>query len=189
MVKKIIHFDTETTGLDPVLHDPIQIAGAIEIEHKGIVEEFNIKCQPIDKASVSEEALEVHGMSMKEIMSFQPPRLAHQELLSIFGNHIDKYSKFDKAFIGGYNVKFDVDMLASWFKKLGDKYIGSWWNWRTLDPLPFVNRLDYIGKIDLPNHKLETVCEHFGIEIKAHDALSDIRATVKLIHKLVIGDG
>lgn len=37
----------------------------------------------------------------------------------------------------------------------------------------------------LPNRKLGTVCAHFGIEMdKAHDALSDIRATREVAKSL-----
>ena len=35
------------------------------------------------------------------------------------------------------------------------------------------------------NLKLETLCQHFGIEIKAHEALSDVRASVLLARKLI----
>ena len=35
------------------------------------------------------------------------------------------------------------------------------------------------------SHKLVDVCKHFGIELDAHDALSDIKATRQLIYKLM----
>jgi DNA polymerase III epsilon subunit-like protein len=37
---------------------------------------------------------------------------------------------------------------------------------------------DYMPELD--NYKLTTVCEFFGIEFKAHDALADIKATREL---------
>jgi DNA polymerase III epsilon subunit-like protein len=45
--------------------------------------------------------------------------------------------------------------------------------------------MDYAGKIDLPDYKLSTVCAHYGIDIKAHEALSDIQATRELTLKLI----
>ena len=32
--------------------------------------------------------------------------------------------------------------------------------------------------------RLETLCQHLGIPIKAHNALEDIRATKVLLHKI-----
>ena len=67
------------------------------------------------------------------------------------------------------------------FAKNGDVYYGSWFNWKRIDPLGVLYFMDGMGKISLPNYKLETVCDHFGIKIDAHDAISDIRATKQLI--------
>jgi DNA polymerase III epsilon subunit-like protein len=41
---------------------------------------------------------------------------------------------------------------------------------------------DYItmSGVRLKNYRLETMCKHFGIELKAHDAMSDIEATKQL---------
>jgi exonuclease I len=45
--------------------------------------------------------------------------------------------------------------------------------------------MDYKGEITLQNYKLETVAGHFGIELKAHDALSDVKATREIIRKVL----
>jgi len=184
-MNKILWFDLETTGLDPVTNDPIQIAGMVEVEGE-IMEEFNILCKPFDMDSVSDEALEVNKRTRADIEGFQEAAEAKQELDGILNNHIDKFNRNDKFYPGGYNVKFDIDFLAQWFRKHRDNYLGSYWNWRSIDPMPFLNVMAYKGELDLPNLKLETVCEHFGIKLDAHDALSDVKATRELVYKLNI---
>lgn len=64
--------------------------------------------------------------------------------------------------------------------KNGDVYFGSWFNYKTIDPLSLLHILDGIGSISLENYKLETVCKHYDIPLDAHDALNDIKATREL---------
>jgi DNA polymerase III subunit epsilon len=183
-MKKILYFDCETTGLDSEKHDIIQLAGIIVAGKE--IKEFNFNIAPTnpDTSVISQEALDVNGYSIEQIMGFTPARDIYFELLSLFGEYIDKYDKNDKFTPAGYNVRFDVDFLKQFFLKNEDVYYGSWINYRMIDPLPVLYFLDFAGKISLENYKLSTVCEHFGIEIKAHDALSDIRATRELLGKL-----
>lgn len=179
--KKILFFDTETTGLDPVKNDIIQLSGCIDIGGK-TVEKFDIKMQPFSY-DISEKALEVHGMKLEEIKTFQCAEKGYDEFINKLTFHINKFDPKDKAYPAGYNVGFDIDFLGQFFIKNGDKYLGSWLNWRKLDPLQMFFLADFNGVLDLPNYKLETLCDHYGIEIKAHDAMSDIMATRELVYK------
>ncbi len=55
-----------------------------------------------------------------------------------------------------------------------------------LDPQPILNLMDYMGRISLPNHRLQTACDHFGVKLEnAHDALADITATRALMQRLL----
>lgn len=182
-MKKVLFFDCETTGLDPVKNDPIQLAGLIEIDGK-VVEEFNFKFQPTSWDNISQEALDVHGVTIEEMKTYPPAITAHDQLVEILSHHCEKFNRSDKFYPAGYNVKFDIDFLSQWFLKIGDKYLGSWINWRSLDPLPLLALMDFQDIISLPNYKLETVATALGIEIVAHDALSDIRATREIWRRL-----
>jgi DNA polymerase III epsilon subunit-like protein len=181
---KILHIDTETTGLDPIRQDVIQIAGIVEIGG-AVVEEFNLFCQPFSYDNISPEALEVNGRTIDEIKTFPSPHDTWAALTRIMGKYVDKYDKADKYTPAGYNVRFDLDFMSQWFQKNGDKYFGSWQNWRALDPLPFLHAMDHAGMISLQNYKLETVANHLGIEIDAHDALSDVRATRQVLKHIL----
>lgn len=188
---KILYFDCETTGRDPIKNDIVQISGIVEID--GIVKNtFNYKMQPADYANIEPEALAVTGYTVEEMKTWQHPQLAFKSLLGVFNRFINKYDKNDKFTPAGYNVRFDLDFLQSFFKKNGEMYgCGSYQNWKAIDGLPLMHFLEGIGAISLPNYKLSTVCEHYGIAIKAHDAMSDITATreLLLLLKKKIGDG
>ncbi|MCU0414180.1 MAG: 3'-5' exonuclease [Ignavibacteriaceae bacterium] len=182
-MKKVLYFDTETTGLDEKQNDIIQIAGIIVIY--GVVqEEFEFKVQPFNYDNISQEALDIHGYNVEQLKTFPEPGEIYLRVIDIFSKYIDKYNKEDKFTPAGYNVEFDLRFLQQFFQKNNDVYFGSWVNWKKIDPLPLLYYLDYCNRINLPNYKLATVCQHFEIELKAHDALGDIRATRELLAKL-----
>ncbi|UZJ39978.1 3'-5' exonuclease [Prosthecochloris sp. SCSIO W1102] len=185
MFKKILWFDTETTGLSPEKHSIIQFAAIIE-EGGQVKDQIDLKFAPIPGAAVEQSALDLTGTMRGELDARPSAVDAYYQIVRFFGRHCDKYDKGDKYYPAGYNVKFDLDFLQALFMKCGGfKYgIGSFVNWRRLDPLPFLHLMDFRNQISLPNYKLETVCEHYGIEIDAHDALSDVRATRELMQRL-----
>jgi len=183
-MKKVFWFDVETTGTDPKIHGIIEFAGLIEIDGK-IVDQLSIKMQPHAGAVIEQSALDVTGITEKDIQDFMPHVPACRMIQRFLDKNCSKFNKEDKYYPAGYNVRFDLDFLQTMFKKM-DKYgLGSYLNWRSLDPLPILYTQDYLGTLSLPNYKLATVCEHFGIKLKAHEALSDITATRELFMLLM----
>ena len=183
-MKKVFWFDVETTGTDPKIHGIIEFAGLIEINGK-VVDQLSIKMQTHSGAVIEQSALEVTGVTEKDIQGYMPHVRACRMIQSFLDKHCAKFNKSDKLYPAGFNVRFDLDFLQVMFKKM-DKYgLGSYLNWRAIDPLPLLRMMDYAGKIDLPDYKLSTVCAHYGIDIKAHEALSDIQATRELTLKLI----
>lgn len=181
---KYLYLDTETTGTDPKKHDIIQLAGYIVIDGK-LKEEFNLKCQPKDYTTIEEEALKINKNTVDDLRKLQKPEDMLKEFISILAKYVDKYDKTDKYTPVGYNVRFDLDFLQEFFKKNGEAYgTGSWQNWRVIDPLFLVYYMAGKKEIELENYKLETVCKHFGIELEAHDAMADIKATRALLKTL-----
>ena len=185
MLKKIFHFDTETTGLEPNENDIIQLAFIIEINGK-IEEEFSFDVQPFNWENINQDALSVNKKTIEILKGYPPPSDVYQQLIRILSVYIDKYDRNDKFQPAGYNVRFDIDFFKSFFQKNGDSFFGSYFNYKAIDPLAVLYFLDGLGFINLPNYKLETVCEYFGIQIDAHDALSDIKANKKLIDTLTL---
>lgn len=181
MANKILYFDVETTGRDPRRNDITQLSGIVEIDGKE-VDSFNLRCQPFDFTTIEPEALEVTGVSLEQLKTFDTPQVMFKKLMAIFDRHIDKFNREDKFTPAGYNVRFDLDFLQQFFIKNGEKYgSGSYQNWRAVDGLPLVHFLCYAGLLKLEDYKLGTVCGYYGIPIEAHDAMSDIRATRNLL--------
>lgn len=189
--RKILNFDTETTGLYPNTNGLVQLAGVIEINDKE-VEEFDFKLKPFPDDIIDEESLKIHGHTKEEIMGWDDPISIHEQLVEILDKYVDRYDPEDKYYPCGYNTAFDISFLINYFKKCNNQFIGSWLKLKAqIDPLPILRMLDFMGQVDLSDYKLETVADALGIPIKAHDALSDIKATIeirKIVEQLITCD-
>jgi DNA polymerase III epsilon subunit-like protein len=183
LVSKVLWIDTETTGTDPVIHDVIQIGCVMELAGVPCFER-EWKCAPINKEYVTEEILKFHGIKREDLLNLPDPRSVKNAFESFISSYVDKFNKQDKIVLAGFNTKFDYDMLRSWFGKLGDKYFGSWFFWSVIDVANELAKYAAYKGLRLRNMKLGTCCEHFGIPIRAHDALSDIKATRDLYLRL-----
>lgn len=186
---KILYFDTETTGTDPKLNEITQFAAIIEVNGE-VVEEVNWRCRPTRLDHIDPQALETTGVGLEELTTFQPPQQMLADIKKLLCKYIPKFTKAnDKFYPAGHNVQFDLDFLDAFFKQHGTdddvKWgITSYQNWRALDTRVFANFLMVNRQLNVPNVKLATLCNFFDIEIKAHDALSDIRATRLLNQKM-----
>jgi DNA polymerase III epsilon subunit-like protein len=183
---KVLVFDVETTGLDPVVHDVVSLAMGVSIGGNEPTEWKHIKMQPHSYENISQEALDVTGMTVEEMRTWQPPHEALYRIEAFFGSYINKYSKTDKLYPMGYNVGFDLEFLDKFFRKCNNTYFGSWQNWRKIDVYSMVAQQAILDdKFVPPEWKLAPVCKFYGLEeFDAHDALEDIKATWKLYKKL-----
>lgn len=182
-MKKALWFDVETTGLDPKKNDIIQLACMVEIDGD-IKADFESKIKPFDPLNVEPKALQVNGLKMDDIMKYPEPFEVLKKFTSFLTEYIDPFDKQDKFAPCGFNVQFDIDFLSNFFRKCGSNFYGSFFNYKSVDPLRILHVMDYEDKINLSNYKLSTCCSHFGIKIDAHEALSDIRATKILYNTL-----
>ena len=189
LFKKVLYFDTETTGLDAGKYGIIQLAALMEIGGE-IVETFNMKFQPHEGALINPDALKISGTEPEELKTRTSSSDAYREFLKFLDRHIAKFDKTDQAYPAGYNVTFDMQFLEAWFRHHGNQYgTGSYQNWKMLDPLPLLRVWDFLGTVALPDYKLQTVCTAYGIELQAHDALSDILATRELLGRVMKTQG
>ncbi len=180
---KILWLDTETSGVDAFRNDIIQIGYIVEIDGE-LMEQSEILMAPTPNSPVSVEALKVNKFTTKEISEFQSQQEGLFKFETALQRHINRFDSRDKLVLAGYNVGFDDKFLRAMFKKLGNNYYGSYILWAKLDVQSFVAK--YIIETDtiLENYKLATVCAHFNIDLDAHDALEDIKATRKLYQTL-----
>ncbi len=192
MSKFIIFFDIETGSLAedaPI----IQLAGlAINEETWAEVATFETKIQ-FDESRADEEALKINHYD-REVWkrSAVPPAEACRR----FSTFIKPYSSIEMvskrtgnpysvAKLAGYNaVSFDGPRLRRMYAECNAFQPFSYHIRDVMQRAMF-----YIdeNKPENPpaNIKLATMCEFMGIEIdKAHDALSDVRATAELARRL-----
>jgi len=180
---KILWTDTETTGLDSKKNSAIEIAAIVEIDEE-VKDQFSIQIKPLENKEISDRALEINGRTREEIAEFTPVDLAILSFKKRLEKHVNKFDSSDKFIVAGYNIGFDINFIRALFHDVGDKYYGSYFFNCPLDVYSDVAKLVSKTDLRLPNYKLSTVCNHIGIEIDAHDPVSDITATRELYYRL-----
>jgi len=184
MNKKIFWVDTETTGLNRVRNDILQLAYIVEINGE-IKEKGELFCQPFDYSAIDNKALDVNNLTMAKIKEFPTPQETYKKLTQVLNKYVDKFNRNDKFSPAGYNVEFDAGFLREFFVKNGNKYYGAYFDYHLLNVDSLLYLFDYKGLIKLENYRLVTVAKHFGIKLDAHNALSDIEATRQVFLKLL----
>lgn len=167
-----LFLDAETTGLSEYKHDIIQLA-CIPIINGVKQKPFNEFCQPTNWATVQQEALDVHGITIEQMKTFQ----TQEQMLEKFINYANSFNT--KFVIAGYNVSFDKKFMSAMFSK-HDKSSDFFRLFKINVHDTYVRAKSVKSKIDSKSLKLEALSDLYGIEIKAHDALSDIEATIEL---------
>ncbi len=175
-IKKCMLLDLETTGLNPEIHEIIEIGWVtfnwITLEMLGSAE-YKIQPQQIERADP--KALEINGYTPKKWENAIPlkrglTRLTHEAARGI---------------IGGYNFTFDWSFLYKGF-----------WNWGVdVETVMSYHRLDVMSMAHIvagPGRNsdkelgLTAMCDFFGIEPvgKKHTALGDTLTTFALYKRL-----
>lgn len=201
---KILYLDTETGGLDPKKNPIIQLSGILEItgenipkiQSKGIplYREFDFHLRPplptpSFPSTIDPAALKVSGLTPEDLLN--PDRLepidAYRKLKSIFLTYIDRYDKSDKLYLMGQNVHFDYGFLQELWRSQGDDYLGSFIHYHKIDLIALTASLRLAGVFarPLPNMKLSSLCEYFGMGEQEHNSLADIRQTRDIFKRFI----
>ena len=154
-------FDIETSGLDPLKDEILEIAG-LKLHGEEIIGRFEALVQPT--RSIPPEAEKIHGLN--EFFLLVNGRTS-QEVLNDF------FAFIGEAIVVGHNIKeFDWLFINGQAKKLSlplpqNKLIDTLELSRKLLPLPFYN--------------LTNVAKFFGLEHKnAHRAMADVEVNTKV---------
>jgi DNA polymerase-3 subunit epsilon len=124
--------------------------------------------------------MEVNGYTRADLEKFEHPGRVKAQLEGLFSRYVNKFDKTDKFTFAGYNSPFDFRFMKEFWKKSGDKYWGSFFEYKQMDIYPLFQMYSIAAKLNLPNHKLVTAAAHFGLDFGdegAHDAMADIRVT------------
>ncbi|AYC34109.1 exodeoxyribonuclease I [Pseudomonas cavernae] len=186
MSASIFWYDYETTGIDPRRDRPLQVAGIRTDEALNeIGEPLNLYCRPSDDILPHPAACLITGIS--------PGRLAEQGLGEAeFMTHVHRELATPGTCGAGYNsLRFDDEVTRnSLYRNFFDPYAREWQGGNSRWDLIDVVRTAYAlrpegihwpeedGRVTL---KLERLTAANGLEHgQAHDALSDVRATIAL---------
>ncbi len=164
--------DIETTGLNLLKHEIIEIGCVLTTPELEIIEEFELKIKPERIFDADPVALKVNHYNEAAWESAYDL----EEAIKIFLN------KVTGCIMVGHNVAFDAGFLEYTFNKL-----------QTENTLHY-HKLDTISlswaklhrEPDLERLSLHEMCARFNIENKnPHTGLGDARATFELYKKLM----
>lgn len=140
-------------------------------------------------ATIEQEALDVAGVTLEQVQSYQPMEDGYRQLVGILSKYVNKFDKRDKMYLVGYNnAGFDNSFLRALFQQCGDKYFGSWFYPNCMNVYVMVTPFLMGVRNDMENFKLMTVARTMGIEIdenKLHDATYDIELTRDIFYKII----
>ena len=189
-VSKLFFCDLETDGTDPVKNNIIEFAAIYFDKSKNESEEFHIFIKHEKYADNYDEVAEKsHGIT-KEFLEKNGliEADAYIQIVRFISSKADPYDKKDKMIFGGYNATFDNQFLRELYLRYCNNYFGSFFFSPRIDVLSTVAESISLGKLPvLENFKLETVAKHLNIDLKAHSAIEDIKATIEVYKKLRYG--
>lgn len=114
-MSKLLFFDLETTGVKFWRNGIHQIGGIVDIDGQE-AERFDIRLAPNPAATIEQEALDVAGVTLEQVQSYQPMEEGYRQLVGILSKYVNKFDKRDKMYLVGYNnAGFDNSFLRALF--------------------------------------------------------------------------
>jgi len=163
--KPLIMFDLETTGLALSIDRIVEIA-YIKIMPNGRVQKDDIFINP--EMKISEEAVEVHGITDEDVAQMPTFKEKAKELIEIFND----------CYFGGFNiVGFDLPMLKREFLRAGINF--DYKNSCIIDSKVIYNYME--PRTLSAAYKYYCQKEH----VDAHSAIADVEATLEILSRQI----
>lgn len=181
MPDKLLFIDTETGGLDPVMHSLLSLA-LVVWEDEEIIDSMEILIND-RRLCVTREALTINKIDIEKHKQFaiSPPE-AMEQLLAFIGNHFPGQGKITLA---GHNVHFDTAFLKTFFSA-NNKDFSKFFSHRVIDTSSILHYLYLAGRIKQKAVSSDDAFKLFEIKVDGrHTALGDAIATAKLFTKLL----
>lgn len=159
---RIVVLDVESTGLDTLKDDIIQIA-AIQYGKEGVSKELDVLLKSTRPVG---DSYYVHGFSDEDLeKNGLDPKVALEKMLDFINGKV----------LVGHNIKYDLQIINSMLYRYSLPLIEH--------PIVY-DTLDLACKIypNMANHKLETLSKYIETNAKPnHNALQDILATGEVL--------
>lgn len=163
MLKSYVCFDLETTGLDPLYNEIIEI-GALKVRDGKVAERFMEFIHPQEE--ISPMITNLTGITNEMVVNARPADAVISDFLEFCEDDV----------LIGHNVGFDYS-----FMKSGASNLGLTFEKFGIDTFKIAQRT----LKSLPSKSLSSLCEYYQIENKAaHRAYYDALATAKLYQTL-----
>ena len=171
-MKPLLFLDVETTGLDPWVHEIIEL-GAIHVDGESLTElaTLELKVQPTRLGVADRQALAVNGFELAQWSEAVSLESALQQLAPLL----------EDAMLAGHNIAMDRNFLEAAFRQTGIPR--PHYDHHVLDTASLA--WPFLGRKNL-TLSLVDVCESFGVSGgPQHRALHDARRSLHLVRKLL----
>jgi DNA polymerase-3 subunit alpha (Gram-positive type) len=169
---KITFFDLETTGLDPKVHEIIELA-ALEVDPETleVTRSYAVKVKPERLHTAHPKALEVNGYTASGWTDAINRKEALQHVFPLLENTIP----------AGHNVNFDIGFFQAAYREANLPDPG--FHKITLDTKTLAQQLREEGLYPKGRSlSLDAVCQHFGIyRPSPHRAYEDAFACIEFV--------
>lgn len=177
-MSKIIFFDTETTGLDPLKCGMHQLAGEVVVNDE-VVDKFDYRINPFKECEVSYVALAISNTKALDFLKYNQ----EFQVLYMFTEKIYKYKEHtkakDKLFLATWarDPAFDVKFLKAFFErnKNTSTFESLFWS-NFIDVKSLATHYLQERRHDIESFNLASVAKYLGIEVdesKLHSAMYD----------------
>ena len=161
--------DLETTGFNPQKDRIVQMAAVLVNGRGEVVDTFDTVVKPESPEEYEHGAEHVHGISREMVENGMPLSDALTRIWSLTDGRV----------FTAHNARFDISFLEAESNRVGINRVVN----------DFVDTLALARRADADRtrrHSLQALCEHYGITVeRAHEAMSDARATASVLVKLI----
>ncbi len=175
--RPLVFIDLETTGVNPLRHEILEVGCLVANgETFKKIEEYNAKVKPIHIETADPEALKINGYSPERWGEAKELKEAIERLAKIAPGGI----------ISGWNISFDWSFLERAFANFR---ISHGFDYHKLDVQSIAYSKLY-GKGEVKKLGLRPVASYFGIKLaEIHGAEEDIQMTYEIFKKLMKRNG
>ena len=183
--------DTETTGLDPVVHEMIEIAIVPlgpDLKPRKDIFPFNFKIRPENVNVIDKEALSVNKITLEDLYTNGIDPIKASDLFETWFDNLKL--PFGKKIVPlGHNWSFDAKFIEKW---LGLTAFNCFFDYHYRDSSAIALFLNdwaefHNERHPFPKVKLSYLCSQLKVENqRAHRALDDAIATAECYRRLVL---
>lgn len=173
-----VSIDLETTGLDTVKNDIIQIATVVynKKTFKPTGEQYVEYLYPDHPENVSSAAIERNKINIESIPRENTQTTIREKYVKWIWSLSDRPVKLNV--IGHNYLGFDLGFMKEW---IGPKLYNDTHHYRVTDTVCIARYLHETGIIKPKTCSLEDLCDYFNLAIPGHDAEKDAIATIAVL--------